>query len=448
MGVLKIKDDARLTLAKDPYDLFSIDEDSRTRYPLNRVVSFILGFTVTAVSLGTAALFAYNYYNAKEALNSPMAYFEVRTIDDSGRPVVGAYVKTGNTPLGVTDSFGEWRKYTRVTLGSTFPLSISKKVDGRDVVITKNLVVPDKMPSDGELEIKSSLRLAGAQNAVAPKPLSVASSSDTSNHSITVVSERPFLRDSVWITSPQVGSGDVHAIVEMMKKRGGELGLKMTDQSPWRIEITELSIIGQSTHLVRLKSFLNGSSVPEFSFLRVPQGDALKTARDMLWALTKHTSYPYEVVQNQSRESLWHIKGSPIKLWSLSAGRDIVSTAGVLGGVTAHGQGLAIESPSALCPAKSPCYILARSFEDVGAQGLIKKELILSGQETTDLDIYVSGFRAKPLGNKLYSYWANEGQSAMATAVRGQKIVWRGTLKSAPGMRPTVTVPSPALSRR
>lgn len=53
--------------------------------------------------------------------------FEVRAIDPSGHPVAGAEVWLQEQQVGVTDSFGVWRRTMRVDSGAEAKLLFKKK---------------------------------------------------------------------------------------------------------------------------------------------------------------------------------------------------------------------------------------------------------------------------------------------------------------------------------
>ena len=49
-------------------------------------------------------------YN-QQPVHKPFVLLELRAISESGHPVAGADVRIQDKKLGVTDSFGEWRRY-------------------------------------------------------------------------------------------------------------------------------------------------------------------------------------------------------------------------------------------------------------------------------------------------------------------------------------------------
>jgi hypothetical protein len=172
MGLLRAKSRSAAVIDKGPYELFTLNEPAQPHQAVRALKPQFWG----AATLGLAFAFliaSAAYLNwrrgADAAGDRPFAFVEVRAIDPDGRPVAGAAVARGATALGVTDSFGEWRRFMRVRLGETVALSLHKDVAGGRLVATKNLAVPGSLPKNGELEVVGSVQHALARGAV-PAP--------------------------------------------------------------------------------------------------------------------------------------------------------------------------------------------------------------------------------------------------------------------------------------
>lgn len=159
MGVLRFKDDVDAILEKDPYDLFSLESPRRGLRRLSAGTLFAVATGVIA-AVGIAGLLLWRTSRPAVEDKSPYAYFEVKAIDPDGRPVAGAVVKEGARTVGVTDSFGEWRRFMRVQPGATVMLEISKKVGGAALIAVKSMAVPMRLPKDGDIELTGSVQLA------------------------------------------------------------------------------------------------------------------------------------------------------------------------------------------------------------------------------------------------------------------------------------------------
>ncbi len=167
MGVLRFKEDVEEILEKDPYELFQIE----TPHRLGRKLSpGALGAATLGVALAFAVAAAAFWHAGRPATaggDAPYAYFEVRALDPDGRPVAGAVVKEAGQAVGVTDSFGEWRRFMRVKPGATVMLEIAKTIGQTTLAATKAMAVPPTMPADGDLELTGSVQLVRNGDAVA-----------------------------------------------------------------------------------------------------------------------------------------------------------------------------------------------------------------------------------------------------------------------------------------
>ncbi len=59
--------------------------------------------------------------------------FEIRAIDQQGHPVAGAEVWLETQQVGVTDSFGIWRRNLKLPEGSEAKFNFRKKLIGKNV---------------------------------------------------------------------------------------------------------------------------------------------------------------------------------------------------------------------------------------------------------------------------------------------------------------------------
>ena len=165
MGVLKIRENKDL-YEQDPFEMFSTDEPWDTKpqegpQPVRRQQSNTLGFILIGLLvIGVTSLVTYlsATRNSAEVSQKPYAYLELKVLNADGRPVPGANVATNAKSLGLTDSFGEWRRFMRVALGESMALEVTKSMDGKTRAIVKNLLIPTKLPTIGELEVKASIQ--------------------------------------------------------------------------------------------------------------------------------------------------------------------------------------------------------------------------------------------------------------------------------------------------
>ncbi|MCX6127377.1 MAG: hypothetical protein NTV34_21865 [Proteobacteria bacterium] len=134
-----------------------------------------LAFGVAGVGIVVAKTRPWTFLSTPELV---YAYFEVRAVDQSGRPVAGVTVKNAGKKVGITDSFGEWRRYMRVPLGSTVPVTLVKAQGSQVHYATKNFAVPPVKPDKYDLELRASVQLLSAnapQKSAADQPVGIES---------------------------------------------------------------------------------------------------------------------------------------------------------------------------------------------------------------------------------------------------------------------------------
>ena len=129
-------------------------------------------WTVALASLVVLAMCGWKMYKANPQATEPFVFVEVRALDTFGRPVAGAEVKFNDKAMGLTDSFGEWRRLLKLRLGVAFPLEILKRVSNEEIRATKVIRLPNKVVDQRNIELRISVRLD-----MAPKGLSNASPS-------------------------------------------------------------------------------------------------------------------------------------------------------------------------------------------------------------------------------------------------------------------------------
>lgn len=487
MGVFRIKENVDDFFEKDPFELFSLDtQESRpkARKSAGFWSSVLIGVLLAIIVAGGAF---YALTREKRSDNeTPFAYFEVRVIGPEGRPVAGAVIREGRKYLGVTDSFGEWRRFMRVRLGSSVLLDVRKELGAGALLATKSLAIPLSHAKSGDLEIKGSVQLESVEGAAArekkvvgikPAPSSSAmenapSANPSSAPSSNVMSSRtppsgvesqvedktavsqgpgPEFRGAevdsgtVWFESDSVGGagGATGVVIQALKQRANELGLRVTENSAWRLRLTDVEAPG--ARLIKVDSY-GGTKFdgrPLASFIRVAQDTPMQTARDILWATTIHAVKSYQI---SKAGDAWRIVSPSQGLWALSAGKVLVDSLGrtysVYGAPGGDGFFLSA-SQGDPCSGVMSCTVTSpgvRSFPPVAGWQLLSLRVRAAMGE--HLSVYVSGYEARPKEKDLYEYWGAPEGPANISIIRGGKAIYRGRIQARPGVIPTVVVPS------
>lgn len=83
---------------------------------------------------------------------------ELRALEEHGHPVAAAKVTINNKSMGVTDSFGEWRRYMRLKTGEQLTIELAKAGEGGGRG-KKVLRVPSFRRDDGAHELRATIEL-------------------------------------------------------------------------------------------------------------------------------------------------------------------------------------------------------------------------------------------------------------------------------------------------
>jgi hypothetical protein len=430
----------------------------------------------------------WNYFSQQEIV---YAYFEVRALDTAGRPIAGAIVKNAGKRVGTTDSFGEWRRYMRVPLGSTVPVTLAKKMSNQLLVATKNFAVPPTKPEKSEIELRGSVQLqvadlndtyAKSAVSVAPNdmmkaptgskadikeasvkdnapmtPLDRRSEADLDSNEvksrpeaavdIPAAHQKLSLQDFVsnhekiaFEASGSLNSPLQKDVLPALKKRAAELGLRVDPNAEWKVRLTSLldrpaRSNKEGDGLIMVTSFDGESGGNVREFLRNYQSDANNTARGILYILSHHINKNVAVSKLGDR---WvaTLPASAAELWKLSPGMSLngIGSAFILGDQEYSDRknfGFYLR-PSTEVPCVkevSGCELKTRSFADMPpVPNWSRLRLKASALGKEPVKIFVSGYEAKVVGDKVYEYWGQDKSRANVTVVQSGRIIYRGQI--------------------
>ncbi len=123
-----------------------------------------LGWLAAILSVGAVLVGAGIFWVAQTRLQeraTDYVYFEMRVVDREGHPISGASLTHANKRIGVTDSFGEWRRFLRVKTGVPYEITAHKRHRGEELEVTRRFPIPnDRHPEEKSLEIVGRMRLS------------------------------------------------------------------------------------------------------------------------------------------------------------------------------------------------------------------------------------------------------------------------------------------------
>jgi hypothetical protein len=418
---------------------------------------------VTVGSLGaigwlTFALKPWTYFQKVE---DSYAFFEVRAVDGAGRPVAGAVVLQGDRKLGVTDSFGEWRRYMKVTLGSTVPVAIAKRSNQENLVAVKNFAVPLVRPEKQDIELKASVQVIdessqgavkavaqqtepGQESAVKGDLVTKQSPGGMEKNLITTQQTEPVQDDklsgerallptasqtkvahglesqdfssshqSLWIEAADTKSTYLqNELIPAVTARAKELGLKIDEAAPWKVRLTHImdrhpqqSKDGSGLFLVSMaQAGKNGRSR---EFLRNYQPDLRVTARGLLYILAHHVNKNLKVQKIGDQKFAALLPADDATFWQLASGMSLLDQSGrewltsneIVTDGQYKGYGLVPQVGRSPCSMqKDSCEVWTRSFiESAPLPQWVRATVKVANAPKAPIKVFVAGYEATPV---------------------------------------------------
>ncbi len=124
-------------------------QGARTRRPLVLGLLFLCTFIAGFALLGILR---------RAHVQAPFVLVELKALDESGHPVAAAKVSINDEALGVTDSFGEWRRYLKVAAGEKLEVELLKQGQP-SLKGSRTLRVPQKKRGQQGLDIQANIAL-------------------------------------------------------------------------------------------------------------------------------------------------------------------------------------------------------------------------------------------------------------------------------------------------
>jgi hypothetical protein len=475
MGILRVKDSIDEIIDRDPYELINIDEPHQM---VRRLAPQYYGAAFAGVLVAFVAAFVV-FYNARTSTidTGPTvhAYFEIKAIDIDGRPVAGASVVHNDELVGSTDSFGEWRRFLRVSPGQTYRVELTKSTPSGELVAVKNLAVPANVPENTDVELTGSVKMffsevsPGGENPdknnrkerVVQKAQAV-SVPDATLEAVVVdgaaIESVPGLvtnYKSIWFIVDGSQTTLMGDVLSNLRRRSLELGLRVDPAASLRLR---LSVVGNELavktaaepSLIRVKGTYSkdGEFDEIFSYLRNFQDTPYQTARDLLWALSMHARLPITVVRDASH---WRLEETGSALWDVNS-RYLTDASGDMffAAKKPNARHVTIDSVDfpKVCPdGKNACVLNTAGINEASPVfGWQRLEAKITGRFDSETRIYFSGYEAQKTSDSTVSYWGIANGQANLTVVHKEKVILRKRITHSNGL--TIALPTAVISRR
>ncbi len=428
-----------------------------------------LCFLLIGVVTVLGALKPWSYFSQP---NLVFAYFEVRALDANGHPIAGAVVKNAGKRVGTTDSFGEWRRYMQVSLGSTIPISLTKKTPNQLLFVSRNFAVPPVKPEKNEIELRSSVQLMPAESTTVDTD--VGSSVRTPESPSATIVQTPEAKpmtipheaasplvvsdlESIWFAASDARTDK--ELVPALVSRAKELGLKVEKNAAWQVQLTNLidkpaKIAKDGGGLIMVSSTASqGSMQPSVEFLRNYQFDTRATARGILFGLINHLNKNVLLTRAKGHWAAVLPKNSP-QIWQLSANQMLYGTTSQVklgderyADEMVQGFFLREQKEAPCAQSMTSCYAKTSSILDTPpVAGWRRLKLVTPAIVKDSVKVFVSGYSAKALGNNVFEYWGQERAKANVTILQNGRLVLRGAVTGSSSV--AAIVGHTSLSRR
>ena len=454
---------------EQPFDLFeefergkgrtSIKESKKTPAKNHfKVLILALSFIGTVVT-GFGFLGVMN----KPATKKPFVLVELRAINSSGNPIPGATVFFQKKKFGVTDSFGEWRRYLRLRPGRSLDIRITKK--GRTTLqARKTVVVPKVSSEDQEPELKVSLELtppskpanarirqkkAPVEKIVSERPSREADSINEEVKSLRVLGSSSQARKVLLKDSAHLGSVDIRLIpfkskygtlmeahqsrvlgvkvVPELIAQAAEKGLQIKKNAEWRYDVEYIPHRGQVGFIKGTLYWKRDGGVTKRTFIRNFSKTIVETADTLLKLAKVHINRSY-MVYRQGKHWLLGTEGAA-PFWRLHHGLKLVNSRGnvfklkkLVGGELKLAGGVPCQIGYDQCSLFSPSTKEAPSNP---TWDLMKIQV--NGSLPQAAEVYVNGYRAFPAEN-LFEFWGKSDKAHILTVLNQGEIFFRSKI--------------------
>ena len=393
--------------------------------------------------------------------------FEVKAIDSEGHPVAGARVSYADKILGVTDSYGEWRRFLRFKKGQSITLNLKKRSRDFELLASKNLIVPIDTYDSESLNVKATVKLNAhaIHGKIAPERGKKIPRRTRAKGSFKVgraeqgVSEGladendPYY--SVWFSVFDFGhdrSGKTKVLktklVPAIERASIVKGLELRENSSWQVGVGHIAYRGKPSFpgVIRVIARMVGSE-KKIDFLKNYTGSSEITAEKILETLKHHTPKPYSLIKNGSS---WYVQDLKTPIWKIDNSMSLLSYSGlplrVLSKVPARKGLYLIEGlGKEVCKnGRSHCMVhKAHLPQSPPSQAWKRFQIKVFGVQRNRALVYVGGLKASYAGGERWSFWARPGHHTYLSVIRDGEIIYRRLLPAVDHLSlPVISIPS------
>jgi len=449
---------------QQPFDLFEempavssqqLYKKSLPRRPVSTKIWAIVGF-FSLIAIGAWVFFAFHQREVKH----PFVFVELRAVTPKGNPLAGAQVQLGEQKMGVTDSFGEWRRYLRLRPGSKIRVRMTKAYQGYNFEAENTLKVPLHKPDGREVELKTSLSLQlHEQKNTASK---VAVSADVRQSSSSNFSARQsqlgnqFQIRNSYLSQNHLTSIDIrhvkfesqsgslmeshqsgvlrNRIIPELIAQIDEQGIRMDRQAGWKFLLSYIPYQDQVGFIRGELIWRDHKGRPQKnSFMATFAKTVEESARSLLQMAKRQVTKQYGASFFNGNWYLADIQEPAY--WRLSEHTGLLDPTGVWLGLrpAKDSEGRPVwqlvgreDHPCKNIPQTDECPVNSPSLREIAPQpSWTVQPLQVVGVLPDRAEIYVSGYQAYPVRANQWAYWGDAATEVMVTVIHNQRIYHR-----------------------
>jgi hypothetical protein len=404
---------------------------------------------------------------------------ELRAIEETGHPVTAAKVSINHKAMGVTDSFGEWRRYLRLHPGDQLSVELLKS--GQPSYRGARLLrVPKNRTGDQDFEVKASIEMvtpkaiAKKKNKAAPPRAEVVDETDPETPDQDFENHRPEIKQKATAELEEVAapsdSNDssmglyfddgLTAIAlkvapfrvapsNLLEKHQAEvledrilpmlandletLGIRVDKDAAWKLDLSYIPKRDQVGYIRSQITWQNPFGQAEkTAFVAGYAKTFEETVRAMSSLLRVHMKKSYWAFKEDGK---WFIdESTDVKpFWRLKPGIMLSDTNGLKFSIAVASQHHGIKrwklnignsQPCATVRQKNRCMVSTQSLKEAPPLvGWKQKRLRIQGNLPKNAEIFVAGFQAVPVGDGHWEYWGHPGSNHKALVLSQGRIM-------------------------
>lgn len=438
---------------EQPFDLFEefdrglMPHQAAKKKP-NRFVYMVL-FGLSFLAFVVVAMGLMKRFSPSEK-ESVYALLELRAVDSEGSSVAGAEVFLRKKKLGVTDSFGEWRRYLRLTPGEKVHAGIVKKSMKGTIYWQAEISLPKSYEGKGQRK-ESEWRMTVE---LKPKRSSVAATNRVKRSSARKRKPNHYPEDEVLLSDRIIDTGSLNAvnirmsafkpslnslmeshqyqvlkekIVPEMVAQAAEKGLEITRSPDWTIELEYVPYRG---HVGLIKGHVKwsvGKRYEKRSFLLPFAKTIMKTAEQVLKRAAKHVNRGYHI---QKARQGWVLGTGDIhEFWRPKQGLKLINMAKrVFTAKQASENLMVVRGGNPCSSSEKECMLVTASSKEMPPRGSWSlQRLSISGSLPRQAELFVDGYQAFPNGSD-FDFWGATGKPHKLIIIHRGEVFHRASI--------------------